>query len=375
MRIVFITHYDNMYGANMALKELLIRIKAEGTHEAILVLPADGMFAETMRSAGIEVYVCGVTQWQAIWREPVSFAVKSAKRRKAMDAEVTMLYEHFKDRGIDAVHSNSSVIGTGAMLAEKLGCRHFWHIREFAHEHYGCEYFYPEETVKRYYESADCLIAISDAIKDYMREKYPSANVVRIYDGIEKAEKPERPLREVRNFIYISYLFPAKQQLELLKAAAELKKKGYKDFRIIFAGGGDKAYEKKLKAYAAKHGLKEAEFMGYVNDIPALLTECDAGIMISDHEGFGLATVEYMRAGLPVIGYTSGATPEIVRDSETGLLCTDLKELSDKMDMLMKDKELAHSMGDAGYERAMKCFTSEINVSAVLELYRSIGGR
>ncbi|MBR1470280.1 MAG: glycosyltransferase family 4 protein [Lachnospiraceae bacterium] len=399
MKILFISHYDNMYGANRALLDLIRGMLKSGAHIPYLVLPSAGGFVETLKKEGVaytlhtaaaekdmrdpaarlHCYICPVTQWQAIYKEPVSFAIKRKKRRRQIAEELECLYQYFKDEGIDVIHSNSSVIGTGAMLAERLGCMHVWHIREFAQEHYGMEYFYPEAQVRRYYEQAACLVTISDALKEYMREKYPAANVVRIYDGVEAGKilaaalpSAAKQRADTIRFVYVAYLFPKKQQLMVLQAAAALYAEGERDFHVTFAGTGQPAYEKKLRRFARKHGLSEiAEFAGFVKDIPALLLQSDVGLMASEHEGFGLVTVEYMLAGLPVIGYESGATPEIVAE-ETGLLYHDKEGLKQAMRKLMKDAALRKRLGENAKKRAAEHFPAEANTAAVLKLYDSL---
>ena len=340
------------------------------------MLPGEGEMTERLKEEGVEYFSCPVTQWQAIFREPISFALKRAKRRKAIAEETERLYEHFKDRGIDLIHSNSSVIGTGAMLAERLHCKHVWHIREFSREHYGMRYFYPDSLVKRYYESADCLVTISDALKENYRTKYPAAKIRRIYDGVEKRSLPEKERKERQQirFCYVAYLFPKKQQLELLQAFAELKEENVRDFSLVLAGGGDAAYEKKLRAFIKKKELKEAELAGFVSDVPALLANSDVGIMASDYEGFGLVTVEYMLSGLPVIGFESGATPEIVKDGETGILYRDREGLKKAVKTLLHDTDLRRNMGQAGCRRAVQMFPAEANTAAIQELYRTLEG-
>ncbi len=373
MKVLFISHYDNMYGANRALLSLILGMVESGRHQPYVTLPAEGEFTEALRKAGVPYYICDITQWQAIYKEPVSFTIKKEKRKKQIAAELEQLYEHYKNESIDVIHSNSSVIGTGAMLAEKLGCMHVWHIREFAQEHYGMEYFYPDAQVQKYYEQASCLVTISDALKEHMRKKYPNANVVRIYDGVDAGEMTGAISGKdtVVNFVYVAYLFPKKQQLQVLQAAAELKKEGVKDFRITFAGTGLPAYEKKLRSFAEKNDLREAEFAGFVSDIPGLLQKSDVGLMASAYEGFGLVTVEYMLAGLPVIGYESGATPEIVT-SETGMLYHDKDGLKQAMRRMIEDAALRRQLGDAGRKRASDCFPAQANTTAILKLYDSI---
>jgi len=378
MRILFISHYDNLYGANRALLSLMLGLKRQGRHEPLLVIPAEGEMTKLLRAEGIECFICGVTQWQAVYRESISFAIKKHKRVKQIEAELSILYDHFKDKHIDLIHSNSSVIGTGAMLAEKLGCAHVWHIREFAREHYGMRYFYPQDTVDRYFNSAKRLILISDALKEYYDRLYPAAHTVRIYDGVdakkETAASEKGKSTEDVVFVYTGYLFPKKHQLEVLKAAAALKKEGVSGFKLILAGSGEAAYTKKLEDYISANSLKEAKLSGFVDDVASLLKKCDVGIIASEYEGFGLVTVEYMLDSMPVIGYRSGATPEIVSDGTTGILYDDIHGLAEAMKKMIEDPALRKSMGAAGRERALREFTAENNLCAVTELFDVIEG-
>jgi len=386
MKILYLTHYEKLYGANRALLELVRRLKAEGVHTPIVVVPAEGDLTAALREAGIRCEICPVTQWQAIYVEAISFARKKSKRKAAIEEELEILTKRFASEGIDLIHSNSSVIGTGAMLAKRLHCKHVWHIREYAKEHYGMEYFYPEEEVRSFYEEADAVVTISDALKEHYRKLYPGANVLRIYDGIdtESAARKERngawdygsvsaPAEDAVRFLYTGYLFPAKRQLDVLRAAKILLAEGVKDFHISFAGDGEKSYLRRLARMANARGLKErVYFAGYVANMQGLLSASDVGIIASDHEGFGLATAEYMREGLPVIGRKSGATPELVEDGVSGILYENVEGLAEAMKTLILDREKAKAMGEAGALRVREHFTIGENCRAVAALYQAL---
>ena len=110
---------------------------------------------------------------------------------------------------------------------------------------------------------------------------------------------------------------------------------------------------------------------GFVKDVKRLLAEADVGIIASEYEGFGLVTVEYMLAGLPVIGRRSGATPEIVSDGESGILYDDINGLADAMNRLMDDKKLAGEMGVKGEKRAKALFTDTDNLTQIMQVYKN----
>ena len=370
MKILFLSHYDNLYGAGRALLNLVLGLKTGGKHTPIVVLPAEGEFTRILKDNGIEYHIQSLTQWEAIHREPISFALKKRKRKKAIEAEVEKLEKLFMDKGIELIHTNTSVIGHGAMLADTLNCRHVWHIREFADLHYGMKFFYPEEKVRKYFESADRLIAISDAVGEYLKEKYPAAKVVRIYDGIDTSLKFKRPENKGGTFSFVcaGYLFPAKRQLDVIEAAKLLKGKT-ESFEVVFAGEGDKSYTALLKRKTEEYGLADIiRFPGFVKDMSGLLKKAGAGIIASEYEGFGLVTVEYMRAGLPVIGRRSGATPEIVKDGETGILYDDIPGLAAAMLNVIEDKEKREKMGTAGTLRAEQ-FSVAANTAEITKLY------
>lgn len=390
MKIVFLTHYDNMYGANRALFQLMKGLKVSYDAEIILVIPAEGEMTKALAQLGIRYEICPVTQWQAVYRSPLRFLVKQRMRKKQIEAELADLVSRFQNEKIDFVHSNSSVIGTGAMLAEKLGCKHIWHIREFSKEHFHMEYFYPAKYVKNLYEKAECLVTISDAMKENYRLKYPNANVLRIYDGVSLSDedldkanikfdtsellKMEAGNNKPVRFCYVGYLFPMKHQLDVIEACQRLEEQKFTNYEMYFVGNGKPEYEKKLRSRIQKYGLKHVKLLGYHSDVQEILKTMDVGIIASEYEGFGLVTVEYMLHHLPVIGRSSGGTAEIVEDGVTGCLYDEKDGLVAAMKLMMEDEERRKRMGEAGYLRAKNHFTEEMNTKCMMELYGMLLG-
>ncbi|MDE6713041.1 MAG: glycosyltransferase family 4 protein [Lachnospiraceae bacterium] len=384
MKILFITHYDNMYGANKALFHLALLLKTKYGEEPVMVVPAEGGMTERLMEAGIQVIIHPITQWQAVYSTPLRFLVKKIRRKKRLIQEVDSLFQklcdedHFGQKP-DVIYSNSSVIGTGAMLAEKLRCRHIWHIREFSWEHFHMKYFYPEKRVCELYEHSECLVTISDALKNNYQQRYPNARIRRIYDGVSgeypvKREEPaERPLR----FCYIGYLFPMKHQEQILDACERLNREGLTEYEVYLVGDGREGYCEKLKKKILKAGLSQVKMTGYRMDVHELLDTMDVGLIASEYEGFGLVTVEYMLHGMPVIGRNSGGTPEIIRDQVTGYLYDDTEGLVNAMKRLMQHPEKIKQMGKEGAERARECFSEERNAEEIAclihEDHKSVG--
>lgn len=380
MKILFITHYDNMYGANRALFKLVILLKKEYGEEPVVLIPAEGELSQRLTEADVKVMIHPVTQWQGIYSTPVRFMIKKHLRKKRLEKEIDELYEKVKAEKPDLIYSNSSVIGTGAMLAERIGCRHIWHIREFSKEHFNMRYFYPQKRVRKLYEQADCLVAISEALKENYSAKYPDARIRRIYDGVsgkydimnaselELAGECEKPVKRPTRFCYVGYLFPMKHQEQVLEACEQLNASGFTGYELYLVGNGEERYENKLKKKIEKNGLTQVKMTGYRSDVQDFLNTMDIGIIASEYEGFGLVTVEYMLHGMPVIGRNSGGTPELIVDTVTGYLYDDVEGLTAAMKRLMENPAKVESMGEAGRERAEKYFTEEKNAEEIIKL-------
>ncbi len=90
------------------------------------------------------------------------------------------------------------------------------------------------------------------------------------------------------------------------------------------------------------------KFVGYVphRELPLYLHASYIFIRPSLSEGFGISFIEAMAAGLPVIATNVGGIPDFLTDRVTGLFCEvgSGKSIAEKVELLMKDKELKDSI-------------------------------
>ncbi len=96
-------------------------------------------------------------------------------------------------------------------------------------------------------------------------------------------------------------------------------------------------------------------------------------------EPFGLATIEGMAQGLPVIGTDAGATPEIVRDGRDGLIVAagDWDAMGNAIQRLAEDEPLRFRMAQSAHRRALADYSAASyydTLAAALEA-RAAGGR
>jgi glycosyltransferase involved in cell wall biosynthesis len=105
---------------------------------------------------------------------------------------------------------------------------------------------------------------------------------------------------------------------DVLRAAAKLKAEGLQ-FHVAMVGSGEMAGE--LKSLTQSLGLDNVRFHGFVNQslLPRVYAACDAFILPSEEEPWGLAVNEAMACGLPVVVSAEvGCVPDLVTPGVSG---------------------------------------------------------
>lgn len=137
----------------------------------------------------------------------------------------------------------------------------------------------------------------------------------------------------------------------------------------------EKAYMGDMQRIIEGAGLTgNVVFRGYSSQLAALLKEYDCGIICTRREGFGLATAEFMAAGLAVIASDTGANSELIEDGVCGLIYhyQDVADLSAKIETLYKDPGKLDSYGRGARRTVEEKFTIEANCRGILDVYREV---
>jgi len=143
----------------------------------------------------------------------------------------------------------------------------------------------------------------------------------------------------------------------------------------FIAGGGslEAALANQIKAQeAAGVPSGTTRMLGACNDPYPLLAALDIFVMPSLAEGLGVAALEAMACGLPVIASAAGGLRDLVTHRTTGLLVPpgDAAALAQAIVELATDRELRTSMGSAGRARVLDGFSMEAMARRTLALYR-----
>jgi glycosyltransferase involved in cell wall biosynthesis len=184
-----------------------------------------------------------------------------------------------------------------------------------------------------------------------------------------------KPLR----VIAVANVVPGKGLLTLVDALASLPTRSW---RLTVAGSltTDPAYVARLRRRIADTGVGERVApLGEVpnGEIAALLQAHDVLAVPSSFEAAGIAYLEAMRVGLPVIATTAGGAAELVDDGVEGFLVApgDVGALADRLSRWVTDRDLVARMGAAARERAQRHPTWAQSLEPVRALLTSLVDR
>ena len=167
-------------------------------------------------------------------------------------------------------------------------------------------------------------------------------------------------------------LEPVKRIDDLLAAVSMLRDR-HPDIRVEIAGEGSCADS--LRETTGRLGLGEVvTFLGWRDDLPTLLRRWSVFVVPSAHEGFGIAPLEAMAAGTPVVASAADGLSELVVDRVTGFIVEpgDIATLADRIDGLLKDEERRSRMAAAALERARARFGTGRMVSEIAGIYEDL---
>jgi glycosyltransferase involved in cell wall biosynthesis len=181
-----------------------------------------------------------------------------------------------------------------------------------------------------------------------------------------------RPPRAHRcTALFLSRLDPVKN-VELLLDAWPLVQRASPNVQLMIAGDGDPVYVSELRVRAERLG-GSVHFLGYVDGVAKqkLLADADLFVLPSLHENFGIAVLEAMASGLPVV-----VTPEVqlsnfIEEHSLGLVSQRSPEaLAHAIMGALGDDELNARCRDQGAALVTQHFSLQTVGEQLLEMYR-----
>jgi glycosyltransferase involved in cell wall biosynthesis len=308
---------------------------------------------EHVRACGVEVEVVGPEQFATFgltyghgivgnlrrrpWLALFVPALLASFVRAARRVDADLLHAHWLPAGWVAAGTGKPYVvqvwGTDVELAQRV-----------------------PRLARRVFASARLVIAASTALAETAGELgaqhvrvIPSGVDIPPQLGVE-AEPPE--------VLYAGRLSAEKGVLELVEAARGLN--------LVVAGDGP-----------LRNRVPGARGFVPNDELQALYARAAVVACPSRREGFGVACLEAMAHGRPVVATHVGGLRDLVVDGETGLVVPprDPQALRTALRRLLGDRELRHRLGHGGRERARERFSWAAVTDATLQAYAEATGR
>jgi len=177
----------------------------------------------------------------------------------------------------------------------------------------------------------------------------------------------------------VARLAPQKDHATLLRAARRIVQHlPNTHFLIVGAHSTDadlSRHFQEIRALIDELGLApHVTLTGFRSDVPRLLSAMDVVVLATHYEGFGLALLEAMAYGRPVVGTAVGGVMEFVLDDQTGLLhrSGDDAHLASQIGSLLTDSARASRLGLAARRLVRERFTPETFARELGNVYRAI---
>lgn len=382
MKIAFISHDAELHGATRSLIAL-----AQGLQKLNVIcyffLPYKGIATTVLDAEKIPYFIIPYTRWAISEQEKNNAGFIEKIRIKKMALRkvyrniklIPKLNSQLKECGIDIIYTNTFVTSIGVLSALILKKPHVWHIREFINTDFHLEL--GKNIFSFFLNKSNARIVNSNALKKYIETYFRSKASHVVYNGIafnhefDTFLQKRKPLNNsYYTFAIIGFINNNKNQKVAIEALGLLSKK-YDKVKLIIAGGGDYS---ELKSLANSLGIGDKiGFLGQVTDPYEVYFKVDAVLVCSKNEGFGRVAAEAMSACVPVIGFDSTGTAEIVNHEYTGLLYRGgAQELAECMEKFIKNPSWARELGLNGWTVAKEKYTIESYTKTIYTILESI---
>jgi len=351
------------------------------SYDSSLLLPNSGALSET--AAGNDVTV-DIISYPSLLDRPGDELV-SWHPRSVFDVSTALGSYHyevlnvFRTQSIDLLYCNSvkAVLLYGPP-AKALGIPVLWYTRvdtrfptvDFLASHITDHVVTISDGTKRRFDPVPYCGATPDTI-------YTGVDLDRFStDSVSDQELPI-PEREGPIITEVASIVPRKGQLDLVEAISRVGDT-LGDYQLVFAGEADdseykqgSAYRRTLRDRINDEGVTDrVTFLGWCDDVPALLEATDVFVLPSYNEGLPRSILEAFSMEVPVVATPAGGTTELVSDGANGFIVPkgSPDRLAAAIERISTAPELRTTMGETARRTVEEQFSIESYV-ATFEAY------
>lgn len=321
---------ENFDGATYSLMDLIKSVQ-ENVYPIVMVREK-GCVYDFFSNNGVECIVCDFKEdlvgKPVKFHQYIKYVIKYIpnhltyyrKNRKCVETVAEIL----RERKIDIVHSNNTVLPVGYDIAKGLNSKFVWHLRGFMDLDFG---WMPLRGWKKYYSTLKQTDAVIGITKPVLEHHVPlkRKNACVISDAVRSKDDTCFMLPKEKYFLFVAGFLTEQKGTDLAISAFAKSGLAANGYKLKIIGEAHPKYLSKLKQIVAHAGISDAvEFLGRSDQVKEYMSQATAFLMCSENEGLGRVSIEAMFYGCLVIGRNAGGTKDFVFDGKTGLLFNDV---------------------------------------------------
>lgn len=180
--------------------------------------------------------------------------------------------------------------------------------------------FYWNRVLYRSLRAVDAVVAVSEKDAALFRSIVPDDKLITIPNGIDPAFAAARPSRKRGRLVSVGRVSPAKRIEEVIRLVARVKEE-IPEIELVIVGPEEDGVSDGLRRESERLGVaSKVRILGErpLTELAELVASAHLFVSAAPHEGFGITTVEALRAGIPVFVTPTGVHTEIVKDGVNG---------------------------------------------------------
>ena len=232
---------------------------------------------------------------------------------------------------------------------------------------------------------SDGVTAVSDYLRTETQRHFDVRGEIEVIPNFVDTERFRRTNKQhfkqalcpngEKVMVHVSNFRPVKRATDVVEVFHRLREEGMAVKLLLVGDGPDRV--------PAQHLARELDvyddvrFLGKQEPVEEILSIADVFLMPSGSETFGLAALEAMACGVPVVASNIGGLPELVVEGRCGFLCPlgDIDCFTDRARRILQDEALQHQMGEAARERAAGVFNKDQVVPLYEAYYEQVRAR
>jgi len=356
MNILICSSYKHAWNSVRPEAEMFIEFVKQG-HNVTVMTQGDSEYVKRFRDNGVNVLDCYPSK-------KICFKTINTIKQTIKAEKIDICYA-FNSKTIP--NAAFACIGTKAKLVAYRGTTGGLYRHD------------PSAYLTQLHPRVDGIVCVSQAVTDdvKMRVWKNRDNVVTIYKGhqldwyqVKPTPRSEFNLNDEHIIaVCAAHVRPSKGISVLIEATQHIENE---NFHLILAGSGFEAHFDEIKASPMADRI---HYIGHRTDVPSLMTMADFQVQPSiSGEGLPRTIIEAMANGTTSVVTTTGGSPELVVDGETGYIVEagDANAFAAAMNKLIEDKEKIQLMSKAAKLRLDQEFNAKKTVENHISFFAKL---